>query len=498
LDLLDSLVIHLSDDEQKEFSSYLARNSRSQLEPKLFLLLASHKQLRPSEMSVALYGSLNMNAYYSMRKQLIEQIFNFIVVQRLKLEADAACGVFAMVTVGRFMLEKNAFPLAGHYLKKAEQIAIKNHQYEELESIYKLLVTHSRVLELDLDEVSAAWEKNTSHYATFRKLTIASAFIRNKMEKAKLHAHPIDPEQMIDEVMGQIQLTDVEANNPAFLHTIISLARSAFASTKEYQKLEPYAIRIYNRLKKNDAFGPNDVQLEISFLFIIAHTLYRNRKFEASIEWLNKMENLLPTNKFKTTPLYPKYLSLKAATLCYTGENLLSIEVMEEFLKKKNKLTELRERFNMHINLAVYYFNAGEFRMANKEMARIGRSDKFLQVKMGKEWRFKKNMIEIIIHYELGNFELAETLLKRTKKRFAKFIALPKYQSAAVFMNFISKMILSPESISSAEFKDQVRETNIGVIDMKNDIQAVTFYSWLRSKMMNKNYYEVLLSTVRA
>jgi hypothetical protein len=155
------------------------------------------------------------------------------------------------------------------------------------------------------------------------------------------------------------------------------------------------------------------------------------------------------------------------------------------------------EKLNMQLNLAVYYFQSAEYKKANKTMMEIGHSDKWLEEKMGKEWRFKKNMIELIIQYELGNDDIALARIRTIEKQFSAFLTHPAYQRARLFLSFIKRMALHPDEVASPKFAKDVEEAQMGWPGHKEDIQAITFFCWLKSKMVKRDYYEVLLETVR-
>jgi tetratricopeptide (TPR) repeat protein len=274
------------------------------------------------------------------------------------------------------------------------------------------------------------------------------------------------------------------------------MARSAFASTKGYQKLEPFIVRLYTSLHRSQAFGKSDLVYEISFLYMIAHTLYRNRKFDEAEAWLDKIALQLPAKQLKSLDLYSKIIALRAAIACYQGKNSFAVQYMEKALDSRSDQLDWNEKLNMQLNLAVYYFIEEKFKKANNTLLAIGHSNNWLEENMGKEWRFKKNMIELIVQYELGNVEEAFSKLKGMKRYFAKFLGHPSYKNASIFMGFIDEMIQDPEIVKTSAFHKKVEKAGQNWGEMKYDIQAITFFSWLSSKMQQRSYYQLLLDEV--
>jgi radical SAM superfamily enzyme len=124
MDLLTPLISNLSAEERNEFRLYLKRVSKSAVEPKLFDVLVSGKELTSREIAAKFYNPINMNAYHGLRKGILQQLYSYIVMKRGNAEAQSDGGIFGMISMGQFMLEKNAYQLAEYYLLKAEKAAI--------------------------------------------------------------------------------------------------------------------------------------------------------------------------------------------------------------------------------------------------------------------------------------------------------------------------------------------------------------------------------------
>jgi hypothetical protein len=55
-------------------------------------------------------------------------------------------------------------------------------------------------------------------------------------------------------------------------------------------------------------------------------------------------------------------------------------------------------------------------------------------------------------------------------------------------------MIHDPHIVTTPYFHTQVKFAQLAWPGAKEDIQAITFFCWLKSKMENKPYYDVLLA----
>lgn len=497
MDFLEQTIAHLSEEERTDFKVFLQKQKEVRKDLKLFELLSSNKEMKPREIVAKLYSPINMNAYHSLRKRLMKQLLGYIVLRRLEGDITEASSIMGMISMSQFMMEKNAFEAAAYFIKKAEYVAVRNNSYDLLDNIYNIQIAHADSLKTDLDEVIQKWQTNAEKYQARQKLNIAYALIRNQLAEARKAGTTLDPEEIIESVFHDFDISINEANNPAFMHRLVAMTRSAIVSTKDYHRLEPFIVRIYKRMKKVNAFQKGDQEHELGFLYMIAHVYYRNRKFSEATLWLDNMRELLPTRTFKQSSYYPKYIALMAAVASYSGHNKQAIDIMKEAWGDSKLRLPISEKLNMQLNLAVYYFQSAEYKKANKTIIEISHSDKWLEEKMGKEWRFKKNMIELIIQYELGNEDIALSRIRTIEKYFTGFLAHPAYQRAKFFIRFIKRLINNPNEVSTEKFAKDIEEAHMGWPGYKEDIQAITFFCWLKSKMLKRDYYEVLVETLR-
>ncbi len=497
MDFLEQTVDNLSPEERSEFRLFLQKQRQNRRDQQLFDLLTLSE--RPSSRSIAekLYRPINLNAYHSLRKRLMAQLLTFVVAKRLQADATMASNVMGMISMGRFMLEKQAGEVSAYFLEKAEQTAIRNGQTELLSTIYQLQIAHSDELKVNLNEVIQKWTENNAKQQAGQKLDIAYALIRRNLAAARKGGTTLDPEEIINAVFRDFQINSEDANNAAYMYKLVAMSRSAIVSTKDYYRLEPFLIKIYSRMDAAKAFGKKDKQYQLGFLYMISHVLYRNRKFDEALPWIAAMEEVLPFQSFRASVYYPKYVALRAAIASYSGKNLEAIELMKNLLQAKHVRVPLTEKLNMQLNLAVYFFQSAEYKKALKAIMEITHSDKWIEDRMGKEWRFKKTMIELIIQCELGNDDLALTRIRSVEKYFSGFLAHPVYQRARLFLKFIRRIITNPELVTTPAFAEEVKEASLGWPGEKEDIQAITFFCWLKSKMLRRNYYEVLLEAMR-
>ena len=497
MDILAPTLASFNPDERKQFRLWISRQGNPRLEIQLFDLMTGDNELSYAELRARLYQNGSMHGYKKLRTRLLNRVTEFLVLRRLESDHSGGSNALAMISICHYLIGKNIPEVAIEFLRKAEAVARKHRKYEILEVVYPNYIACADELNLDVEPIISRAEYNGQRYLAMKKLIHAHAVLRQLVRRSRRVGELLDVENQLNTLRGTFNLSVEEANDPAYMVEYVSMFRSAIISGKDYIAFERFAKRIYWRMSNASLFQEGDIEYETGFIFMIAHAVYRNRRFAESLMWLELLESKVVANNFPNASIYPKYISLKAAVASYSGDNVKAVYVMQTALKSRNKIAEIREILNMKLNLAVYHFQANDFRKAIRMLQDLGFDDKWLEERMGKEWRFKKEMIELIVHYELSNEELSVKMLNRMLNYYSGFLNHPVYFRAKLFLDFVSIMIKDPHSVSNPEFRSKVREAQLGWPGYKEDVQAITFFCWLLSKIVKRPYYEVLLERVQ-
>lgn len=464
----------------------------------LFEILKGADELKPREISERLYDSANMNAYHTLRKRLNQHLEDFISLKVKTQDDSAHAHVTGLLAVCRYLLAKNKPDLVAHFLSKAEKLAKQNELFDLMDNILQLQIKHAHELGLEASDLIESWQENKTNWELEQRINMAYGVIRQRLEKMKLGGKEEDLEEITNESLELLGVEIQEIRRPALMYMIVAMMRSSIISTKNYKRFETYVIDAYEQLLDNGGFAKKDHVYELWFLYMIAHVLYRNRKLQACATYVEKLKEAIDKHgRIHQRKFYPRYLLLDAQLQSYLGNNAASIEITKGALDDESLNLEIHERLNMLLNLAVYYFQATEYKLANKALMAMQHTDGWIEKKMGTEWRFKKNLIEIIVQIELGNTEIALTRIATFEKRFAEFFKRGLYQRSKIFLQFIKFVIKYPERVRSREFLVEVNETIVRLPGDEEDIQAMTFYCWLKSKMQGTDYYETLIETVQ-
>ena len=493
MDLLESLILCLDDEAADRLHAFIQTQRRSEREAVLLRLMREHPAERPKTLAAKLYQPVNMNAYYSLKKRLLNKTINYVAAQRIHTDSASPDALVALVLVARWLIDHNQPAAALFFLKKAEAEAAALKRYALLENIYLIYIDHAGLLHINAAEVCARWEVNAHAYTTFRKLKIAAALIHDQFEAVRESGFPPEPDAIIQPVLKAIQITSEEANNPNFQLTLATIIRRAYASVKRYEPVERFVSRVYRRLVQTQAFTPAQADVQAQFLYMQTHALYRIRSFARCLEVVAELQAVIARQSGKWHPLWARSVMLEAAVYAYTRRNERSIALLEDCLQRDHARIEQRDLINMRLNLAVYHFNATNYRAANRVLSQINYSDARIDRVMGKEWRFKRGMIALIVQFELGHAELALLMIQRLQKEFGRYLRHPAYERADAFLACITRMINRPEEVNTDAFRATIKASSMMLNTDRDDLQGIVFFCWLRSKMFRRPYYDVLV-----
>lgn len=502
MDKLKTIISTFSPEEQKELSLFVQRQrkKKSRKDLELLNLLRKEKTFSPEEMISKLYqDSPNQMAYHALRKRLMRHLNEFIMLKQMDEDPSTASSVMGMISMARYLFEKRLDKLGWDIIRKAEKLARENEHFDLLNSIYNLQIEKAGDDFADsMEAIMLKRETNKSFAEEDEKAAIANSLIKRKLTEIRMNGMVPDFDLTIREVLEKYRLSEAVNNRPRLYLNLMSITRSMVIARRDYFHFEPLVIAGYMEMESRDLFTGPHQSCKLELIYMIAHVLYRNKKFDESLEWLEKMHTALEANHKSYYHLYyPRYAMLKAVNYTFTYRVQAAIQLLNDMLNNVQLRLQVQDVLNLRLNMGYFSFLAGDKAGAVKAGIEIQHSDKWLEKKMGKEWVLKKNLSEMILQYELGNYDLARSKIKSIEKNFKELFLLPAYQKVSVYLSFVRRMATSPGAEVYPEFYEEVQASFDFMPVARENIHEMGFYGWLKSRMTQGDFYEVLLELVR-
>lgn len=496
MDVLETCLALMAPAEHRQFCEQLKANRNARMDFLLAERLYKERE-ETTDLSRELYGQGSSNAYHSLRKRLQSHALRFLSSRyREALSvADLPPSGDALV-VARLMIRRGHFRQALALLRRAERDARSEGQPVELDVIYREMMRHAVELELNPEPVAARWMENRRKIERKRQLEVASSLLHWRLHELSKHGLVPDLDDISRSILSAVRIDKDAANDVSFMFLLCQMVRDAVIRTKDYHRLEPFVGRIFRGFMRAGALTRHPDEYA-GLLYMYAHVLYRNRKFDEAAEQLDHLRRVIAPGGAALRHLRPKYLLLRAAVKSYSGFNEQAAADLEQAITDEALHLQPRDRLNLLLNLSVYYFQSSKFKEAHAALLRMNHKESWMERQLGMEWGFKKNLIEAIILVELGEDERALTRLRYIESHYRTFFSAPLYRRAGTFVGLIRRVVQDPDIVRGESFAREIEEADLGLPGDREDIQAITFFCWIKSRINGTPYYEELLRTIR-
>ncbi len=498
MDDIKDIIVLMSERDKNNFIRFLnvekEKESRDDLEIFNDLLKAEDKQKKKFQLKN------EKDAYHQNRKRLMEKLTDYYVLKSRKDDITGASKVSGLLIMSKFLFEGKMNRLGWKIVKKAEKLAWETEQYNVLNSIYLLMIENSESFHAtDIKSLLRKRNEAIKLLELEENIIIATHIIKQKLHEVKTTGKSLNFSVFLESVLRKSKISNTVFENPKHIYNIIHVVRSSHLAVRNLKQFEDFVLEQYGIIEKKFGFKKQHHHLKIELLYMIAHVLYRNRKYAESIEYLRLMYAAMNEfGKSNYRAYYPKYISLLGSVKCFTGKNLEAIESHEKILFKERIPINIKDELNMLLNLAVFYaFN----KQHNKTLA-IFRSqkhrDEWVEERMGREFVLRKNMVYALNYYDLRMEEEAIEKLEQTQKQNLDLLALPQYEKVAVYIEMLKVYIKDPTHLSAKQFMANMDSSSQKFSLSDEENKTIAFFGWLMAKVKQTDYYKLVLGMVKS
>ncbi|GAB3232142.1 hypothetical protein GCM10027346_19170 [Hymenobacter seoulensis] len=504
MDDLRTTLATFSPDDRKEFRQFIQRQRRKQkgrMDLNLCDLLLQPKEYNTEELLRKLYPEeANAVAYYALRKRLMRHLTDYLLLRQRQQDPTAASSVRGLLTLAQYLFDAGVPRLAWSTLRKAEKLACQNEQYELLNTVYNLQIAQANSkYGDDLADIIRRRNLNKKYADEEERANIADSLIRQRLREARVKGRAGESfDVILQDVLREYDLQEAFARRPALLHRLMSIARAAMLVRRDYLSFTPFVMRCYHLMEKRHGFLPAHREAQTGLLYMIAHALYRTRRFRESVEYLERLRAVLDAGpRLHAATLLPRYTFLLAANYAFLRRNPESIRLLEDILRTP---LSPRDQLTARLGLGFHYFAEGQFQKTNQTLMAIGRSDHWCEQEMGVEWVLNRNMGEMLTQLELGNPDLAFNRLRAIERLIKERFGADGggYSAVLYYLQLVRDITENPTIVGTTAFAARAARIPAFVPLEKEDLQALSFYSWLQARIKGRPYYEVLLELAGA
>lgn len=486
---LEEVIASLDETDHREFQFFIQR-SRQKKERKdlmLFSLLVSGKAdtgFLKEKLEV------NDNAYHTLRKRLYKHLSEFIILKSVDQDATASGRVNAIYTMAKYLFQKGLSAAAWKLLLRAETFGLQYELFDLLNTIYLLQIEQCHLNdEVELINIIGRYEQNSDRLRQSEKIMVLQAVLKERVLNAKRQGQEVSFEDILTETLTDFKMKRLSMESPKILFSLMSTLRQWVVVSKEFHSFEPTLERSLLSLthKENHYYM-------VQLLVMLAHAKYRTKKFDESMYYLDSLSQHLDQTPvhFQTSTLV-KVNQLKAANLIFLGGLKESIDLLEALTKQT--LPE-RVRGNVITNLGIYHFYQQDYRRCIQLLNTYDRTDTWYKNHLGIEWLLKRDLMAVLLFNDAGQKDLAELKVRSIERKYSTLFSQKRYKRAATFLTLIKQIVYEEEILNLADLEKKVQVSWEWVPRKEEDLQAMIFYAWLRSKITKQTFYECMVEMI--
>ncbi len=484
--IIKNIVETFTVEDKKDFITYLkSKNRRGDTKNiDLFKHISTGKTTNLKEQ---LYNNGNQNAYHALCNRLQQNLIDYVASKSFSGETSQEMEVMKLLLASRIFFEHKSYKVAFKTLLKAEKKALQLDLYSILNEIYTTKIQYAHLnTKIILSEVIQDSEKNLLNFQREFQLNIAYATIKNRL-KAQ---NDISASTIITDVFSTYNITISETLTLKSLYQLMNITSTAANIESDYNAVSAFMEAIYDAIQnKKTAVAEKHLIYHIEILHLMAIAHFRNKQFQKSDVFANKMEaEMLRKNKVYYALFYEKLTLIKALNLNYTAKANKAIKLLRNYEGKSLEVS---------LALITALFQQNKFSEAYQVFKDFTHSDIWYQKKQGWQWVLKKNIIEILILIELDKLDLVLLRLNSFNRKFKKRLKEIGEDRVLIFMGFVNDYYENPKLINTEKFKNKVENSFVWIGPEREDIFVMSFYAWLKAKMEKQDLYQTTLNLVQ-
>ena len=397
----------------------------------------------------------------------------------------------------QILYEKSLYKQCRKLLDKAKKIAYTYEKHSHILAVLDWEKTLARTSayanteEKDLlgfyDEINETMEKlrNINEYW---KLTMNSFLLRKKQGEIRDKAELKKFNEIIKHPLLQSENKATSFQSKTFYFNIKGLY---YFTNKDYKNLLNHCKKLVDLLEANPLLMKEDNY--IASLYNLLLVQIELRQYDDALNTIKKLRDFKSNSTAMQTRIFVTSYDTEINLYLRTGEfekGIPLIKEIEEGLKKFGEKLNKESEVLFSFNIAYLYFGLGEY---NNSLTWINKiiNDKELTVR--EDIQCFARILNLLVHYELGNYDLIEYIMKSTRRYLSNKNKLNKFE--LITLNYIRKLINADidddKMFIYNEWKKELNAISDDILEIKA-FEYFDFLSWLESKQGKKSFAQVV------
>ncbi len=483
MDILPQLIGVLNKEDIRYFKLFASRfdTGDARKDIQLFDYIKKSGEQYEEEKIVEQLGYKDKNAFYRLRHRLIEDIGKSLVIQHY--DDNEMMYIFHCLSLEKYFFGKNNFRLALRFLKKAETEAQKIENYELLDLVYGEYINLSHeIVSIDPEEYIGKRRKNREQLNLFRQIGDIVAAVNYRLKITQnFDGHEAPVLKLLEKTVSEFSHDPSIRKSPKLKFQIYSAVSKILLQRRDYKTLENYLLKTYKQFEKEQLFNKASHDIKLQMLSYIVNALFKNSKIKASLEYAEKLKKAMEEyNSIR----YDKYLFFYYNSLVINYSVLdkdKAISILEELKNNEQlKKSSFYELF-VYLNLAILWFDKGEFHKSIKNLNKLYLHHNYKNTDHA--LKFKIAIAELMIRYELQDFDFLEHKIGQIKKEYRVFFPREEHNREKRFIQLLDEMIITDSILKDKTLLKKINEFIRDRENTQDDAEIINYNDWLKSKI---------------
>ena len=267
-----------------------------------------------------------------------------------------------------------------------------------------------------------------------------------------------------------------------------------YEHVEDFKKCIEVSLKLVKLIEENIPVIENNLNFSSRGLHMMSVQYMYAGKYQKSLEYILRMESLKPRADVQKWNLLFRAYSAKLNIYFTTGnmEKCLQLVAEIEPLLEKSSVGDKLLKQYMYRYIPYLLMIGGEYKQALKWLVK---GNMTLVNNTRQDLECIVLIMEIVLHYELGKFDIMESRIKSTFRFLTRKQKL--YQIEKITLIFMRKLINVSSKQQSIQFFKQLKRALEPVVNdplERKFLEHFDIVSWLESKIENKNFEDLVRS----
>ncbi|WP_299443432.1 hypothetical protein [uncultured Aquimarina sp.] len=492
MNTISSIIATLSSEEKRNFINNLKqKNKRNDTKNiQLFKLLDTSSDTK--NLDIQLYGKSAKGAFHALCKRLHDSLIDFIATKSFESETSEEMEILKLLLSSRIFFEQKQYKIALKTIKKATLKAKTYDLFSILHEIYYTKIQYAHVdPDTSLESLIHDFRHNQKLLQQEENLNLFYASIQNKLTQNR--------DDITKTIRDSLEKFDISITNDMTfrsLFKLLEIINQAANVTRNFHSILSFVEKTYQQIESKEQLTDKHLFYHIQILYYVANSYFRNKNFSTSQEYLKSMElQMIKQREKYYKRFFPQFKLLKALNQHYSGETEKASLALENFnyYKFKDQTTYI---LDLKLTLIVFYFQQSRFKEALRLFNELHHSDTWYTEKAGIIWVIKKNLTEILLHIELDHLDVVESRIKSFRKKHRTYLKNNNENRVLEFLSLAMAYYLNSDTIETDSFLSKIQKSLIQNSPDQEDIFAMSFYAWLKARVLKSDVYQTTLEVV--